>query len=288
MSNTIKIIECPRDAMQGIKTFIPTEKKVKYIQSLLNCGFDTIDFGSFVSPKAIPQMVDTAEVLSQLDLSKTTSKLLAIVANVRGAMDASEHNSIDYLGYPFSISENFQMRNTHKTIAESVATLEEILRISGDSGKEVVTYISMGFGNPYGDPWNVEIVGEWTAKLAGMGVKILSLSDTVGSSTPEVIDYLFSNLIPKFPAIEFGAHLHTTPSKWHEKVDAAYKAGCRRFDGAVQGFGGCPMAKDELTGNMPTEKMLSYFTAVKADTNVNWMAFEAAFNKATDLFSSYH
>ncbi|ASO06749.1 hydroxymethylglutaryl-CoA lyase [Arenibacter algicola] len=287
MSNTVKIIECPRDAMQGIKTFIPTEKKVKYIQSLLNCGFDTIDFGSFVSPRAIPQMVDTAEVLSQLDLSKTTSKLLAIVANVRGAMDASEHNSIDYLGYPFSISENFQMRNTHKTITESVATLEEILRIAGDSGKEVVTYISMGFGNPYGDPWNVEIVGEWTTRLAGMGVKILSLSDTVGSSTPEVIDYLFSNLIPKFPEIEFGAHLHTTPSKWHEKVDAAYKAGCRRFDGAVQGFGGCPMAKDELTGNMPTEKMLSYFTAVKADTNVNWMAFEAAFNKATDLFSKY-
>lgn len=287
MSNTVKIIECPRDAMQGIKTFIPTEKKVKYIQSLLNCGFDTIDFGSFVSPRAIPQMVDTAEVLSQLDLSKTTSKLLAIVANVRGAMDASKHNSIDYLGYPFSISENFQMRNTHKTITESVATLEEILRIAGDSGKEVVTYISMGFGNPYGDPWNVEIVGEWTTRLAGMGVKILSLSDTVGSSTPEVIDYLFSNLIPKFPEIEFGAHLHTTPSKWHEKVDAAYKAGCRRFDGAVQGFGGCPMAKDELTGNMPTEKMLSYFTAVKADTNVNWMAFEAAFNKATDLFSKY-
>ena len=159
MSNTVKIIECPRDAMQGIKTFIPSEKKVKYIQSLLNCGFDTIDFGSFVSPRAIPQMVDTAEVLSQLDLSKTTSKLLAIVANVRGAMDASEHNSIDYLGYPFSISENFQMRNTHKTITESVATLEEILRIAGDSGKEVVTYISMGFGNPYGDPWNVEIVG---------------------------------------------------------------------------------------------------------------------------------
>ena len=287
MSNTVKIIECPRDAMQGIKTFIPTEKKVKYIQSLLNCGFDTIDFGSFVSPRAIPQMVDTAEVLSQLDLSKTTSKLLAIVANVRGAMDASEHNSIDYLGYPFSISENFQMRNTHKTITESVATLEEILRIAGDSGKEVVTYISMGFGNPYGDPWNVEIVGEWTTRLAGMGVKILSLSDTVGSSTPEVIDYLFSNLIPKFPEIEFGAHLHTTPSKWHEKVDAAYKAGCRRFDGAVQGFGGCPMAKDELTGNMPTEKILSYFTAVKADTNVNWMAFEAAFNKASDLFSKY-
>lgn len=287
MSNTVKIIECPRDAMQGIKTFIPTEKKVKYIQSLLNCGFDTIDFGSFVSPRAIPQMVDTAEVLSQLDLSKTTSKLLAIVANVRGAMEASEHEAIDYLGYPFSISENFQMRNTHKTIAQSVETLKEILRIAGDSGKEVVTYISMGFGNPYGDPWSVAVVGEWTEKLAEMGVKILSLSDTVGSSTPKMIDYLFSNLIPQFPEIEFGAHLHTTPSKWHEKVDAAYKAGCRRFDGAVQGFGGCPMAKDELTGNMPTEKMLSYFTATKADTKVNWMAFEAAFNKATDLFSKY-
>ena len=287
MSNTVKIIECPRDAMQGIKTFIPTDKKVKYIQSLLNCGFDTIDFGSFVSPRAIPQMVDTAEVLSQLDLTKTTSKLLAIVANVRGARDAAEHKSIDYLGYPFSISENFQMRNTHKTIAQSVDTLEEILSIAKASDKEVVTYISMGFGNPYGDPWSVEVVGEWTTKLAGMGVKILSLSDTVGSSTPDVINYLFSNLIPKFPEIEFGAHLHTTPSKWHEKVDAAYKAGCRRFDGAVQGFGGCPMAKDELTGNMPTEKMLSYFTAAKADTNVNWMAFEAAFNKATDLFGKY-
>ena len=288
MSNTIKIIECPRDAMQGIKTFIPTENKVRYIQSLLNCGFDTIDFGSFVSPRAIPQMVDTAEVLEQLDLSKTSSKLLAIVANVRGAQDASKYGSIDYLGYPFSISENFQMRNTHKTISQSVETLKEILAIADANGKEVVTYISMGFGNPYGDPWSVEVVAEWTEKLAGMGVKILSLSDTVGSSTPEVIDYLFSNLIPKFPEIEFGAHLHTTPSKWHEKVDAAYKAGCRRFDGAVQGFGGCPMAKDELTGNMPTEKMLSYFTSAKADTNVNWMAFEAAFNKASDLFSSYH
>ncbi len=284
----IKLIECPRDAMQGIKTYIPTAEKVKYIQSLLGCGFDTIDFGSFVSPKAIPQMVDTADVLAQLDLSKTKSKLLAIVANVRGATDASKHAAIDYLGYPFSISENFQMRNTHKTIAQSVDTLKGILEIAGTENKEVVTYISMGFGNPYGDPWNVEIVGEWTERLAEMGVRILSLSDTIGSSTPEVIDYLFSNLIPKYPSIEFGAHLHTTPAKWHEKVDAAYKAGCRRFDGAVQGFGGCPMAKDELTGNMPTEKMLSYFTAEKADTGVNWMVFEAAFNKATELFSRYH
>ncbi len=289
MSNDkVKMVECPRDAMQGIKDFIPTEKKVTYIQSLLGCGFDTVDFGSFVSPKAIPQMVDTAEVLQGLDLSKTTSKLLAIVANVRGARDASMHEQIDFLGFPFSISENFQMRNTHKTIAQSVETLQEILNIADAANKKVVTYISMGFGNPYGDPWDVDIVGEWTEKLAKMGVGILSLSDTVGSSTPEVIDYLFSNLIPKYPEIEFGAHLHTVPTKWHEKVDAAYKAGCRRFDGAVQGFGGCPMAKDELTGNMPTEKMLSYFTEQKADTAVNWMVFEAAYNKATELFSVYH
>lgn len=288
MSKTVKIIECPRDAMQGIKTFIPTQTKVQYIQALLNCGFDTIDFGSFVSPKAIPQMMDTADVLQQLDLSRTKTKLLAIVANIRGAQDAAIHADIDYMGYPFSISENFQMRNTHKTIAQSVSTLQEILNIAEANGKEVVTYISMGFGNPYGDPWSVEVVGEWTEKLAHMGVKILSLSDTVGSSTPEMIDYLFSNLIPQFPEIEFGAHLHTVPSKWHEKVDAAFKAGCRRFDGAVQGFGGCPMAKDELTGNMPTEKMLSYFTKAKMDTNVNWMSFEAAYNKATDLFSEYH
>lgn len=288
MSEKVKLIECPRDAMQGIKDFIPTAEKVKYIQSLLSCGFDTLDFGSFVSPNAIPQMVDTAEVLAQLDLSKTKSKLLAIVANVRGARDASEHSEIQYLGYPFSISENFQMRNTHKTIAESAVILREILNIAEASGKQVVTYISMGFGNPYGDPWDVDVVGKWTEKLAGMGVKILSLSDTVGTSTPENIDYLFSHLIPKYPDIEFGAHLHTTPTKWHEKVDAAYNAGCRRFDGAVQGFGGCPMAKDELTGNMPTEKILSYFTAAKADSGVNWMVFEAAYNKATELFSAFH
>lgn len=289
MSNTkVKLIECPRDAMQGIKTFIPTDEKVRYLQSLLSCGFDTLDFGSFVSPKAIPQMVDTAEVLSKLDLSRTKSKLLAIIANVRGAEDAVKHTEIDYLGFPFSISENFQMRNTHKTIAQSVETLQEIFNIADAANKEVVTYISMGFGNPYGDPWNVEIVGEWTEKLASMGARILSLSDTVGTSDPENIEYLFSNLIPKYPLIEFGAHLHTTPTKWHEKVDAAYKAGCRRFDGAVQGFGGCPMAKDELTGNMPTEKMLSYLTAQKAETNVNWMVFEAAYNKATELFGKYH
>jgi hydroxymethylglutaryl-CoA lyase len=286
--NKVKIIECPRDAMQGIKSFIPTETKVQYIQSLLRVGFDTIDFGSFVSPKAIPQMVDTAEVLAQLDLSKTESKLLAIIANTQGAKLASVHKEIQYLGFPFSISENFQMRNTHKTIAESLVTLEEILEIADQTNKEVVAYLSMGFGNPYGDQWNVEIVGDWTEKLSKMGVKILSLSDTIGSSTPEVIDYLFSNLIPKYPKIEFGAHLHTTPEKWHEKVDAAYKAGCTRFDGAIQGFGGCPMAKDDLTGNMPTEKLLSYFTAEKANTNLSAMSFESAYNEASKLFGKYH
>ena len=233
-------------------------------------------------------MQDTAEVLAQLDLSNTKSKLLAIIANTKGAELASEHNEIHYLGFPFSISENFQMRNTHKTIAESIITLQEILEISQKNNKEVVAYLSMGFGNPYGDPWNVNIVGEWTERLANMGVTILSLSDTVGSSTPEVIDYLFSNLIPKYPNIEFGAHLHTTPDKWFEKIDAAYKAGCRRFDGAIQGFGGCPMAKDDLTGNMPTEKLLSYFTTKKEGTYTSPMSFESAYNEATKLFGQYH
>lgn len=284
----IKIIECPRDAMQGIKSFIPTARKVAYIQSLLRVGFDTIDFGSFVSAKAIPQMQDTAEVLAQLDLSQTNSKLLAIIANTQGAIAAAAHKEIQYLGFPFSISENFQMRNTHKTIEESLVTLNEILEIADTTNKEVVAYLSMGFGNPYGDPWNVDIVGNWTENLANRGVKILSLSDTIGSSTPEVIQYLFSNLIPKYPEIEFGAHLHTTPEKWFEKVDAAYNAGCRRFDGAIQGFGGCPMAKDTLTGNMPTEKLLSFFTSQKEQTNTSPMSFESAYNEATKLFGEFH
>lgn len=287
MAQKVKIIECPRDAMQGIKSQIPTPEKITYLQALLQCGFDTIDFGSFVSPKAVPQMQDTAAVLEGLDLKASKSKLLAIVANVRGAEDACRFEVIDYLGYPFSISENFQMRNTHKTIAQSIDVLHEILQLCDTHGKEVVTYISMGFGNPYGDPWNVEIVGEWTERLAAMGIRILSLSDTIGSSTPDVIEFLFSELIPRYPDIEFGAHLHTTPNTWHEKVDAAFKGGCRRFDGAIQGFGGCPMARDELTGNMPTEKLLSYFTAHRVETGVNWLAFEAAFNKAKDLFSQH-
>ena len=288
MKEAVKIIECPRDAMQGIKDWIPTEEKLQYVQSLLRCGFDTIDVGSFVSPKAIPQMVDTATLLHKLDLSATESKLLTIVANVRGATDAVQHEMIDYLGYPFSISENFQMRNTHKTISESVIILQEILNLADANNKEVVVYISMGFGNPYGDPWSVDIVGEWTEKLSAMGVKIISLSDTVGTSNAQNIDYLFSNLIPKYPEIEFGAHLHTTPTTWHEKVDAAYKAGCRRFDGAIQGFGGCPMAKDELTGNMPTEKLISYFAKAKAFDNINTMSFESSYNEALKVFQKYH
>lgn len=288
MKPAVKIIECPRDAMQGIKTWIPTEQKITYLQSLLRVGFDSLDFGSFVSPKAIQQMQDTAEVLQSLDLSQTKTKLLAIVANTKGAEQAVQFDAIRYLGFPFSISENFQMRNTHKTIAESLVTLKEILDLAHANQKEVVAYLSMGFGNPYGDPWNVEIVGEWTERLANMGVKILSLSDTIGSSTPDVITYLFSNLIPKYPDIEFGAHLHTAPNQWFEKVDAAFQAGCLRFDGAIQGFGGCPMAKDDLTGNMPTEKLLSYFTAQKAEHGLQAMSFESAYNEATKLFSVYH
>ena len=280
----VKLIECPRDAMQGIKPFISTQLKADYIQSLLKCGFDTIDFGSFVSPKAIPQMRDTAEVLSKLDLTETSSKLLAIVANLRGAKDACQFEEIDYLGYPFSISENFQMRNTHKTVAQSVEVLQDIINIAHRSNKKVVAYLSMGFGNPYGDPWNVDIVAQWTQKLASMGVEILSLSDTVGTSDRETIAYLFSNLIPQYPKIEFGAHLHTTPDQWFDKVDAAFLAGCKRFDGAIKGYGGCPMAKDKLTGNMPTEKLVSYFNKKNTDSNVKMTSFEAAYNKSLEVF----
>ncbi|MCK4562314.1 MAG: hydroxymethylglutaryl-CoA lyase, partial [Flavobacteriaceae bacterium] len=279
--NKVKLIECPRDAMQGIKShFIPTEAKARYINALLKVGFDTIDFGSFVSPKAIPQMRDTAQVLSQLNLSETQSKLLAVVANVRGADNASKFEEINYLGYPFSISENFQMRNTGKTVEQSLSILDEILNIANKTNKEVVAYLSMGFGNPYGNPWNVDIVANWTEILSKMGVKILSLSDTIGVADGKTISYLFSHLIPQYPKIEFGAHLHTTPTTWFEKVEAAFKAGCNRIDVAIKGYGGCPMAKDELTGNMPTEKLLSYFTQQKADSNINPLAFESAYNKA--------
>jgi len=283
--NQVKLIECPRDAMQGIKShFIATEDKARYINALLKVGFDTIDFGSFVSPKAVPQMRDTADVLGLLELGERSSKLLAIVANLRGAQDACQFSQIDYLGYPFSISENFQMRNTGKTIEESLLALRHILELADRNAKEVVAYLSMGFGNPYGDPWNVDIVAEWTETLAGLGVSIISLSDTIGVADGETVKYLFSNLIPRYPDIEFGAHMHTHPAHWHEKVDAAFKAGCRRFDGAIRGFGGCPMAKDELTGNMPTEKLVSYFTREKVETGLNPLTFESAYNEAMRIF----
>ncbi|GIM50269.1 hydroxymethylglutaryl-CoA lyase [Capnocytophaga stomatis] len=284
--NSVKIIECPRDAMQGFKNFIPTEKKIDYIQSLLNVGFDTIDFGSFVSPKAIPQMADTSQVLEKLDLSKTKSKLLAIIANQRGADEALSFQQIDYLGYPFSISENFQMRNTHKTIAESLITLDYIKNQTEKHGKELVVYLSMGFGNPYGDPWNEEIVEKWVEKLIRKDIKIISLSDTVGNATGKVIANLFSYLIPKYPDVEFGAHFHTSVNNWFEKVDNAYKSGCLRFDGAIRGYGGCPMAKDELVGNMPTEKLISYLQKEKISAQLNLLAFESSYNEAMKVFDN--
>ncbi len=277
-------MECPRDAMQGIHEFIPTSQKIDYINSILRVGFDTIDFGSFVSPKAIPQLKDTVEVLNGLELDKTTSKLLAIVANQRGAEEAVQFDEITYLGYPFSISEVFQKRNTNKSIAESEALVGELINICAKQNKELVVYISMGFGNPYDEPWNVEIVEKWSRRLAEMGVCILSLSDTIGTSNPESISYLFSNLIPALPEVEFGAHLHTTPESWHEKVKSAYDNGCRRFDGAIKGFGGCPMAADDLVGNMPMEKLLSFAQENKVAGNVNMLAFESAYNKALQTF----
>ena len=254
----IKIIECPRDAMQGIKNFIPTEQKIAYLNKLLKVGFDTLDFGSFVSPKAIPQMRDTADVLKGLDLD-TTTKLLAIVANTGGAAQACEFEEIRYLGYPFSISETFQLRNTNATIEDSLGRLMRIKKLADQAGKEVVVYLSMGFGNPYGDLWNVDIVAHWVEQLSQRGFSILQLSDTIGVATPDSIAYLFSGLIPQYPNIEIGAHLHTKPNEWEAKIQAAYSNGCKRFDGAFKGYGGCPMAKDDLTGNMPTEQILHFF-----------------------------
>ncbi len=280
----VKIIECPRDAMQGIKPFIPTERKADYINALLKVGFDTIDFGSFVSPKAIPQMRDTAQVLSRLDLDSTNSKLLAIVANKRGADDASQFDEITYLGYPFSISETFQLRNTNATIEKSLHRVETIQEICEKHNKKMLVYISMGFGNPYGDPWNVEIVQKWVDVLADMGIRFISLSDTIGISNPTTISYLFSNLIPPFPDVEFAAHLHTPPHNWREKVEAAYQSGCKRFDAAVKGYGGCPMAKDDLTGNMPTENLLHYFDSIDVELGLDKTAFFQAMDLSYDIF----
>lgn len=280
----MKIIECPRDAMQGLHDFIPTETKISYINQLLKAGFDTIDFGSFVSPKAIPQMRDTADVLAGLNLAETESKLLAIIANIRGANDACQFDEIRYLGYPLSLSETFQQRNTNRSVNDAFNDLAEIQELSEDHEKVLVVYLSMGFGNPYGDPYEMDYVGEFVDRLDRMEVQIISLSDTIGVSNPESISTLFQTLIPKFPHIEFGAHLHSTPNTIEEKVAAAYESGCRRMDGAIKGFGGCPMAKDELTGNMATEKMLDYFKSNEVETGVNMDRFEEALQMAPSVF----
>lgn len=282
--NPIKLVECPRDAMQGIEEFIPTEVKADYINTLIKVGFDTIDFGSFVSPKAIPQMKDTAEVLKLLQLGASPSKLLAIIANKRGADDACSFDEITYLGYPFSISEEFQRRNTNATIAESLKLVEEIQKLCLQKGKILVIYISMGFGNPYGEPWNAEIVMYWVKKLADMGIRVIALSDTVGVSNPENINHLFTHLIPEFQAVEFGAHLHSNPSNWLEKVEAAYQSGCVRFDSAMKGIGGCPMASDHLVGNLATENLVNYFQNKRVDLKLENIFFKKAILKANEIF----
>ncbi|MCX6275109.1 MAG: hydroxymethylglutaryl-CoA lyase [Bacteroidetes bacterium] len=270
--------------MQGLHDFIPTEKKAAYINSLLEVGFDTIDFGSFVSPKAIPQLRDTAEVLGKLDLSKTRSQLLAIVANFRGAEDASHFDQIKYLGFPFSVSQEFQKRNTNSTIEESLLRVSEIQELCIKKKKELVIYISMGFGNPYGETWNSDIVIKWVKQLSQLGIRIMALSDTVGVSNPENITHLFTHLIPEFPAIEFGAHLHSLPFNWEEKVNAAYMSGCRRFDAAMKGIGGCPMAEDELVGNLATENIVSYFDKINESLTLNRDAFTVSMLKADATF----
>ncbi len=280
----IKIIECPRDAMQGLHDFVPTEQKIKYLNQLLKVGFDTLDFGSFVSPKAIPQMRDTTEVLAGLDWQASKSKLLAIVANERGARDACKHEGITYIGFPFSISETFQRRNTNAGIEESLERLKAIKEIADDSNKEVVVYLSMGFGNPYGDPWNALIVNSWVEKLAKKGFKIISLSDTIGAATRDSIAYIFEEVITNFPELEIGGHLHTAVYNWKDKLQAAYDYGCMRFDGAIKGYGGCPMAQDKLIGNMPTENMLFFFDEMQEHVPLNYKAFMQAIKIAEEIF----
>lgn len=282
-----KLIECPRDAMQGIHQFIETDTKVNYLNQLLKVGFDTLDFGSFVSPKAIPQLKDTAEVLSQLQLDSVRTKLLAIVANTRGADDACAHPQIKYIGFPFSISETFQQRNTNSSIQESLISVQEIQNLCVKNNKEMVVYISMGFGNPYGDAWNADLVAHWVQKMDAMGIRILSLSDTIGIADPKSISYIFSELIPQLPHIEFGAHLHTTPDTWDEKMEAAWQSGCRRFDGAIKGLGGCPMATDKLTGNMPTENMIGFLQNKGIETHLNLVEFQKSMLMANSVFPAH-
>lgn len=286
MQEPIKLIECPRDAMQGIHDFIPTALKAEYLNLLLQVGFDTLDFGSFVSPKAIPQLRDTAEVLGLLDLSKTSTRLLAIVANLRGVEDAIKHPEIDYLGFPFSISETFQQRNTNSSITQSLDTVERMLAMSDRSGKTAVIYLSMGFGNPYGDEWTTEIVQHWAVQLAERGVRIMALSDTTGVSTPEKISELLPMLINNCPQAEVGLHLHSRAENRTEKIKAAFNSGCKRFDSAIKGFGGCPMAADDLTGNMATEDVLQYLQEQQIPVPLDMEKFNIALNFSSRIFGA--
>lgn len=288
MSSPLKLVECPRDAMQGIVQFIPTGEKIAYLNQLLKVGFDTLDFGSFVSPKAIPQLADTPEVLAGLDLKHSRTQLLAIVANLRGAEDATQHAAIRYLGYPFSISETFQMRNTRKTIAESVVLVEEMQALCKSAGKELVVYISMGFGNPYGDAWSPKLAADWVGEIAARGVGIISLADTVGSADAATIRPLFEELIPRFPDVEFGAHFHASADLRMAKLAAAWEGGCRRFDSAMLGFGGCPFAEDELVGNIATEAMLDFLRDQEVDPGLDAEALKQAAVMAGQLFGKYH
>ena len=284
MTKGITLIECPRDAMQGWKHFIPTEQKVAYLNTLLKVGFDVLDFGSFVSAKAIPQLVDTKDVIPQLDMSNTRTKLLAIIANTRGAEEAVQYDEISYLGFPFSISETFQMRNTNKTIAQSLVQVEEIQKLCVQHGKELVVYISMGFGNPYGDNYNAAVAIDWVGKLTQLGVKTIAMSDTVGVAKPDTISYIFDHLVPAFKDVHIGAHFHSTTDKWEEKIQTAYNSGCLRFDSAMMGIGGCPMAEDELVGNIATENMLYWCDKNKIELNINREAFNEAMIMASGVF----
>lgn len=282
--SAIKLIECPRDAMQGWKAFIPTENKVEYINQLLKVGFDTIDFGSFVSPKAIPQMADTKKVIEQLNIENTKSKLLAIIANVRGAEEAAEFEKISYLGFPFSVSPTFQMRNANSTISASLERVKEIKNLCDKNNKELVVYISMAFGNPYKDEYDENIVLEWIKKLVGEGIEIISLADTVGLAQPLQISSLVEKVISQFPQIEAGVHLHSANTNWKEKIDAALQNGCLRFDGALKGIGGCPMANDELVGNMDSELMIPYFRQLGYLENLNESELLKAAAMASQIF----
>ena len=284
MAEHIKITECPRDAMQGLHDFVPTDIKAAYINLLLQVGFDTIDFGSFVSPKSIPQMRDTAEVLSKLDLDNTRSKLLAIIANYRGAEDAVVHPEIHYLGYPFSISETFQLRNTNTTIEQAFDNVKRINGLCAANNKSLLIYLSMGFGNPYGDEWNTEIVQHWAQKMIDEGIGYIALSDTIGVATPEQITSLYPALTKLSEITEFGVHLHSTPDTWQEKVAAAYESGCKKFDAALKGYGGCPMAKDELTGNIATENLIAYLLHQNINLGLNLDKLSEAMDYSGKVF----